>query len=222
MSTPTQTQTRVSLLSIGDELLLGQITDTNMPYIAQRLLPLGFMVAGSETTGDELDDIVAAFQRALARADIVIATGGLGPTEDDLTMEALAKALGVELEFRQEVMDQMAARFKRPLNSFTAANRKQAFLPKGANILRNDWGTAPGVHAVVSPPCPRPQGDGDERARKHVFLMPGVPREMKGILGERILPFLAANFPASQAVAIRELHAWGIPESVAGDRIKPL
>src|SRR4051812_45553858 len=96
-----------SLLSIGDELLLGEITDTNKPYIARELLPLGITVVGSETVGDEIGDISAAFSRALARADIVISTGGLGPTDDDLTLEALAKMLGTELEFRDEVMEQM-------------------------------------------------------------------------------------------------------------------
>src|SRR5437870_362516 len=96
-----------SLLSIGDELLLGDIVDTNIPYIAQQLLPLGITVCGTETVGDELQDIVAAFKRALARAEIIIATGGLGPTDDDLTLEALAKTVGVNLEFRQEVMEQM-------------------------------------------------------------------------------------------------------------------
>jgi len=97
----TANPTRASLLSIGDELLLGEIIDTNMPYIAQRLLPLGITVAGTETVGDELQEIVAAFERALARATIVIATGGLGPTDDDLTFEAVAKTCGVDLEFRE-------------------------------------------------------------------------------------------------------------------------
>ncbi|MGD0093647.1 MAG: CinA family nicotinamide mononucleotide deamidase-related protein, partial [Planctomycetota bacterium] len=140
--------------------------------------------------------------------DIVMATGGLGPTDDDLTMEALAKAVGLELEYRPEVMDQMAERLKRPLSSFTSSNRKQAFLPKGAHVLRNDWGTAPGVHLIVG--------------EKHVFLMPGVPREMKGLLNERILPLLARLFPLPQAIRIKTFHSFGIPESVVGERLKEL
>ena len=202
-------QANATLLSIGDELLLGEIVDTNKPYIAQALLPLGIKVAAMETTGDELHEIVAAFGRALDRAQIVIATGGLGPTDDDLTLEALGIALHVELEYRQEVMDQMAARLNRPAASFSSSNRKQAMLPKGSNILRNNWGTAPGVHF--------PTRDG-----KHIFLMPGVPREMKGILREHIVPWLASNFSSGQKIVIKKLHVFGIPESTLGERIKPL
>jgi len=222
MPQPHSLANRVSLLSIGDELLLGEITDTNMPYLARGLLPLGLTVIGSETVGDELGEIVAAFQRALARADVIIATGGLGPTDDDLTMEALAKALGVGLEFRQEVMEQMAARLKRPLSAFASSNRKQAFLPQGAQVLRNDWGTAPGVHVVLPSPLAA-EGTGVRAScEKHVFLMPGVPREMKGLLNERILPLLAERFPAPQAILVKTLHCFGIPESIVGDRLKEL
>jgi nicotinamide-nucleotide amidase len=209
MSTEQLSKTHVSLLSIGDELLLGEITDTNMPWISRQLLPLGLAVCGSETACDEMDDIVAAFQRAIKRATIVIATGGLGPTDDDLTNEAVAKALGVELVFYDEVMEQMAARLKRPVEALSGSNRKQAFLPKGARVMKNDWGTAPGVHI--------PTADG-----KHIFLMPGVPREMKGLLAERIVPWLKENFPSRQAIVIASLHAFGIGESIIGERIKPL
>jgi nicotinamide-nucleotide amidase len=228
-----------SLLSIGDELLLGEITDTNKPYIARELLPLGITVVGSETVGDEIGDISAAFSRALARADIVISTGGLGPTDDDLTLEALAKMLGTELEFRDEVMEQMAARLKRPVSAFSASNRKQAFVPKGSITLRNDWGTAPGVHVPIiaasassSPPLNKggPGGVFPEfrvapslaDATKHIFLTAGVPREMKGLLAERIVPFLKSNFKSGRVIAIKSLHAFNIPESTVGERIKPL
>src|SRR5438045_9742220 len=101
---------RAALLSIGDELLLGEIVDTNRPYIAQQLLPLGVTVVQAETVGDEIDAIAAAFRRALDCADIVIATGGLGPTADDLTCEGLSKALGVEVVFFDVVITQIAAR----------------------------------------------------------------------------------------------------------------
>jgi nicotinamide-nucleotide amidase len=207
--TTLSTNARVSLLSIGDELLLGEIIDTNQPYIAQSLLPLGLRIVGAETVGDEMDDIIAAFQRALARADIVIATGGLGPTDDDLTMEAVARLAKVDLVFHEEVMEQMAARLKRPVSALTGSNRKQANLPRGSNVLKNDWGTAPGVHF--------PTAD-----KKHIFLMAGVPREMKGILGERIIPWLKVNFPSGVAIAVKKLHAFGIGESIIGERIKPM
>ena len=204
---------RVALLSIGDELLLGEITDTNMPWISQQLLLLGMTVIGSETVGDEIEDIVAAFQRAMARADVVIATGGLGPTADDLTMEALARATGVSLSHREEVMEQMAARLKRPVALFSESNRKQAMLPEGSIVLRNDWGTAPGVYFSVPQKYGKP---------KDIFLMPGVPREMHGLLAERILPILREKYPAPRFLSIKRLHAFALPESTIGERIKPL
>jgi nicotinamide-nucleotide amidase len=196
------------LLSIGDELLLGEIVDTNQPYIAQHLLPLGITVVGSCTVPDEMDDIVEAFKHALNKADLVIATGGLGPTDDDLTLEAVAKALGVTTEHREEVMEQMSARLKRPISAFGPSNRKQAQLPRGASILKNDWGTAPGVH------CRTVNG-------KDIFLMPGVPREMKGLLAERVIPVLKQTRPPQQVLAIKKLHCFGVGESVIGERIKP-
>ncbi|HLX63534.1 MAG TPA: competence/damage-inducible protein A [Planctomycetota bacterium] len=199
---------RAALLSIGDELLLGEIVDTNRPYIAQQLLALGITVVRAETVGDEIDEIAAAFTRALDCADVIVATGGLGPTADDLTLDALAKALGVELVFFEEVMTQMAVRLKRPVESLAGSNRKQALLPRGSIALRNDWGTAPGVHLPLG--------------AKHIFLTAGVPREMRGLLSERILPILRAIYPAHQTVLIKSLHAWGIPESTVGERIAPL
>ncbi|HEY3320979.1 MAG TPA: nicotinamide-nucleotide amidohydrolase family protein [Planctomycetota bacterium] len=230
---------KASLLSIGDELLLGEIIDTNMPYIARQLLPLGITVVGSETACDEMDVIVGAFDRALRRADIVIATGGLGPTDDDLTLEALARALGVELTYRPEVMQQMAERLKRSVESFTQANHKQAWLPKGAAILRNHWGTAPGVHVSVVPNGTAwrvldvaqsswiAQGSSAIQedcvtGAKHIFLTAGVPREMKGLLQQYIVPYLSAHFRSGQALAIKLLHTFGLPESFVGERIKPM
>lgn len=201
--------TKAALISIGDELLLGEIVDTNRPFIAQQLLTLGITVVRAETVGDEVPEIAAAFQRALACADVVLSTGGLGPTDDDLTLEGLARASGLELVFYDEVMGQMAERLKRPVESFSASNRKQALLPWGAAALRNDWGTAPGVHLALI-------------GGKHVFCMAGVPREMKGVLSARILPILKNLFPAQHSVLIKSLHAWGIPESTVGEGIREL
>jgi nicotinamide-nucleotide amidase len=207
-----ETQARAYILTIGDELLLGEITDTNRSYIAQKLLPLGITVVGAETVGDEINDIQAAFHRGMAAADVVLATGGLGPTDDDLTNEALAKTLGVPLEYIHDVMVKMAARLKRPVEVIPESNKRQAMLPKGSTILQNDWGTAPGVYMQTS-------ANGRE---KHIFLMPGVPREMKGLLDERIIPLLRERYKSRRAIVIQSYHAFGIPESVVGQRIKPL
>lgn len=200
---------RAEILSIGDELLLGEIVDTNGPYMAQRLVPLGLSVGHYQTCGDDMDEIVAAFKLALSRSDVVIATGGLGPTDDDLTMEAVAQVFGVPLEHREEVLDQMAARLKRPKDQLSGSNRKQALLPKGAHVLRNDWGTAPGVRYST------PDG-------KHVFLMAGVPREMKGIYGTWVVPFLKEHYTRGETIEVRHLAAYGIPESRIGERLKDL
>lgn len=214
MSSSTSTRARAYVLTIGDELLLGEIVDTNRPYIAQRLLPLGVGVVGAETVGDDVDAIVAAFRRGMAAADIVFATGGLGPTDDDLTNEALAKTLGVPLVFHPEVLEKMAQRVKRPVESLPASNRRQALLPEGAVILENDWGTAPGVYVNLAAR--------DGASEKHIFLMPGVPREMKGLLVERILPLLRTRFNSGRAIVVHSVHAYGIAESIVGERCKPL
>jgi nicotinamide-nucleotide amidase len=208
-----QTRTRAYVLTIGDELLLGEVVDTNRSFIAQQLLPLGFSVVGSETVGDEVDEIVAAFKRALAAADVILATGGLGPTDDDLTNESLAKALGVDLEFHPEVLEWMAERFNRPLSAIPASNRRQAMIPHGAILLKNAWGTAPGVHQIVSP---------QDGSAKHVFLMPGVPREMKGLLTAFIVPTLNNAFKSGRVLVVKTVHAFGIAESIVGERVAHL
>jgi nicotinamide-nucleotide amidase len=200
---------RAAILSIGDELLLGEIVDTNSAYLSQELVKLGLEVVRKETVGDNLGEIVALFRRALECADIVVSTGGLGPTDDDLTQEGLAQAVGVELVFHDDVMMQMAARLKRPVESFSPSNRKQAMLPRGAKVLVNRLGTAPGVHLPVG-------------ASKHVFLMAGVPTEMKGVFGDHIRPLLQNIFPRRQAIVVKSLHSWGLPESLVGERIAPL
>jgi len=197
------------LLSIGDELLLGDITDTNVGYMARHLRVLGIRVIHFQTVGDELPDVIAAFKLALSRADVILATGGLGPTDDDLTLEAVAHAVGVPLEHREEVMDQMAARLKRPKEQLSGANRKQANIPKSAIVLRNDWGTAPGLRV------PAPNG-------KEIFLMPGVPREMKGLFETWVVPILKERFPNREVLCVKQVHTFGVGESYIGEQIKDL
>ena len=197
----------VELISIGDELLLGDVVDTNANHLAKKLSAISLRPAYFQTSGDEMDDIVATFKLALSRSNVILVTGGLGPTDDDLTLEALSKALGVELEWREEVMDQMAERLKRPKESFSPSNRKQAWLPKGAFILKNDWGTAPGVRVETA-------------TGQQIFLTAGVPREMKGIFGAHVEPFLKEKYPAREVMYIKHLHSIGVGESVIGERLK--
>lgn len=200
---------RAEIVSVGNELLNGEIVDSNKAFMAGKLKALGIPCAYFQTVGDELDAIRDAFRLAMGRSSVVIASGGLGPTDDDRTIEGLAKSLDVELEFHEEVMDQMAARLKRPKEQFSASGRKQAYVPKGARTLKNEFGTAPCVH------YPAPNG-------RHVFLVPGVPREMKGIFETVIAPFLEEHVPNREAIVTRHIHTYGIPESQVGDRIKDL
>jgi nicotinamide-nucleotide amidase len=200
---------KTEILSIGDELLYGHVTDTNAAWLARQLLALGLPASHFQTVGDELPDIVAAFRLAFSRAELIIATGGLGPTDDDLTLEALAQAAGVSLTHREEVMDQMAERLKRSKKELNPGNRKQALLPQGAAVLRNDWGTAPGVHL-------------QPREGQHVFLMPGVPREMEGLFRVRITPYLSEHFGGKRCVLVKHYHSFALPESIVGERLRDL
>lgn len=209
MLAPSLATPHVELLSIGDELLLGDVVDTNASYLAKKLSMLSLRPAHFQTVGDEMADIIAAFKLALSRSQIVLVTGGLGPTDDDLTLEALAKVLGVKLEWREEVMDQMAERLKRSKESFSSSTRKQAWLPIGAHILKNDWGTAPGVRI-------------DTAQGQQIFLTAGVPREMKGIFGAHVEPFLKERYPAREVHYIKHLHSIGVGESAIGERLKEL
>ncbi len=201
----------VELISIGEELLSGDIVDTNQPWMAKQLRELGFACRHLQTVGDGLDAIAEAFKLALRRSRIVVATGGLGPTEDDMTVEAVARCLGVELEYHEEVMDQMAERLKRPKDTFAGANRKQAQIPAGAKILQNHWGTAPGIH------CSKGLKEG-----QHLFLMPGVPGEMKGLFEKWIGPFLKEHVSDRAVYATRHLHTFGLSESRIGDLFKTM
>ncbi|GMV83248.1 MAG: CinA-like protein [Planctomycetota bacterium] len=207
MSTTTSSP-KAELLSIGDEILFGDIVDTNAAWLAQELRGLGVSVSHKQTVGDELSDIVAAFKLALSRSDLVLATGGLGPTDDDLTLQAVADALGVALEWREEVMDQMAERLKRPKEQLGGGNRKQANIPQGSIILRNHWGTAPGLRV--------PSGG------RQIFLMPGVPREMKGLFEAYVASYMRETYPARDVILKTYLHSVGLGESLVGDRIKAL
>ena len=132
------------IVTIGSELLRGQITDTNASYLAQNLNLIGFNVSLHTSVGDDFDQMKKVISEALIRSDLVIATGGLGPTEDDLTREAIADLADAPLVFKQELMDQIESIFTSRGYSMPESNRKQAFIPEGATPISNDIGTAPG------------------------------------------------------------------------------
>jgi nicotinamide-nucleotide amidase len=199
----------VEIVAVGTELLLGQLVDTNTPYIARKLAENGIDVFATHAVGDNRERIASAVNGALARADGVITTGGLGPTVDDLTKEAVCDALGVDAEPDEQALRAMEEVFAKSGRAMRENNRKQALIPRGATALENREGTAPGFIAVTA--------DG-----KFVASMPGVPREMKPMLEHGVLPWLHDRFHLSEHIRTRALHTIGIAESEIDHRIADL
>src|SRR5262245_39163617 len=167
---------KCEIVSIGSELTSGQNLDTNSRYLSLRLAEVGIPTGWHTTIADDLDANVEAFSIATRRASLVLATGGLGPTQDDLTREALARLAGVDLVFHQESFDSIREMFARRGREMPERNRVQAFFPAGAEPLPNDRGTAPGIWMKVGA-C-------------HVAAMPGVPSEMYAMFERQVLPRL--------------------------------
>lgn len=196
------------IITIGTELLLGEIVDTNAPYLARSLRDEGIDLYRKTTVGDNPRRIAQAVQQGLERADIILATGGLGPTVDDPTREAIALALGLETEFHAELWEQIQARFRRFSRVPTENNRRQAYIPSGAIAVENPVGTAPafivetGGHAVIA--------------------LPGVPHEMEYLMQNAILPYLREKFHLKGIIKARLLHTAGVGESQIDDRIADL
>ncbi len=199
----------VELIAVGTELLLGQLVDTNTSYIASTLASIGVDVYATHAVGDNRQRIAAAIGGALDRADGVITTGGLGPTIDDITKEAVCDALGVEAELHEPSLRVMQERFARLGFEMRDNNRRQAVLPKGAIVLDNPNGSAPGFIAL--------RADG-----KFVASMPGVPREMKPMLADGLVPWLKQRFELRAAIYTRILHTIGMAESEIDHRIDEL
>jgi nicotinamide-nucleotide amidase len=199
----------VEIIAVGTELLLGQLVDTNTAFIAARLAEEGIDVRATQAVGDNLERIAAAVRSALARSEGVITTGGLGPTVDDLTKEAVCAALGVDTELYEPALRQMEATFAAFGRPMRENNRKQAELPQGSRPLANPNGTAPGFIAFSN-------------GGKFVASMPGVPREMKPMLVEQLLPFLRGRLGTGEAIYTRVLHTIGIGESEIDHRIGDL
>jgi nicotinamide-nucleotide amidase len=201
----------VEIVTIGTEILLGHLIDTNSAEVARALSDHGVDVYQTHSVGDNAARLEAVLRGALERADGVITTGGLGPTVDDLTKEAVAAAVGTTLELHEPSLRAIEARFA-ALGRTTPIgenNKRQAILPRGSVVLDNPNGTAPGFVAL--------RADG-----KFVACMPGVPREMRPMLRDGLLPWLAGRFGLRDAIYTRTLHTVGIPESDLDSRIEPL
>lgn len=171
---------RAYVVSQGEELLAGLTVDTNSNFLCERLTREGIRVVGTRTAGDQLASISAALTDAVAHAQVVICTGGLGPTEDDLTAESVVQAFGGELALNEEAWAQVQARYARIGRSMSITNRKQALLPVDSDVIVNILGTAPGFAMQI----------GNSR----LYFLPGVPREMKGMVEDHVLPDVRARF----------------------------
>jgi nicotinamide-nucleotide amidase len=192
---------RIEVICTGDEVLTGKIVNTNFSYITQKLEDFGLSVRWETTVGDDREDLLLAFKLAGERADAVIVNGGLGPTIDDLSQEIAAKAAGVDLVLSEEWLARMESFFARRSRVMPPNNRKQAMLPEGAEVLDNPVGTACGFAVNIG--------------KARFFFTPGVPRELRRMLEEQIVPRLLATTGAPTAIFLKRFHSYGIGESHA-------
>ncbi|HEV2007711.1 MAG TPA: CinA family nicotinamide mononucleotide deamidase-related protein [Burkholderiales bacterium] len=192
---------RIEVISTGDEVLTGKIVNTNFSYISQKLEDFGLALSWETTVGDDRDNLLLAFQLAGQRADAVIVNGGLGPTVDDLSQEIAAKAAGVDLVLSAEWLAKMETYFQRRSRVMPPNNRKQAMLPAGAEVIDNPVGTACGFAVNIG--------------KARFFFTPGVPRELRRMLEEQIIPRLLATSGMQTAIYLKRFHSYGIGESHA-------
>ncbi|MHB8777482.1 MAG: competence/damage-inducible protein A [Anaerolineales bacterium] len=207
--------TSAEIITIGTEILLGEIVDTNTRHIARTLRNMGVDLYRTITIGDNVDRIASAIRSSMESADIVITTGGMGPTIDDPTREAVARAIGVEIEFREDLWQQVVETIARYGRKPSENQKRQAYVPKGALGLKNPVGTAPCF--IVE----RPSSKLGEGVRV-VISLPGVPQEMEQILHESVIPYLQKRFNLNEIIKIRILHCAGLGEGTIDEKIADL
>ncbi|NLP37869.1 MAG: competence/damage-inducible protein A [Firmicutes bacterium] len=193
---------KAEIIATGTELLLGQITNTNARFLSEKLAEKGIDVYWHTVVGDNPSRVEEALRTALSRADLILTSGGLGPTMDDLTKETLAEVLGLPLELHTGWQQQMEKMFSRPGHKMTSNNLKQAMVPKGGKLIPNNFGTAPGIWL--------------EHQGKIIVLMPGPPRELEPMFLEEVLP----NLPETDSILLsRVLKITGMGEAAMEDSI---
>jgi nicotinamide-nucleotide amidase len=190
---------RIEIICTGDEVLTGKIVNTNFAYISQKLEDVGLSVLGETTVGDDRESLLRAFQLAAERADAVIVNGGLGPTVDDLSQEVAAQAAGCELVLSEAWLTRMEEFFQRRSRVMPPNNRKQAMLPSTAEVLDNPIGTACGFALDIG--------------KARFFFTPGVPRELRRMLEEQIIPRLLERSGLQTAIFLKRFHSYGLGES---------
>jgi competence/damage-inducible protein CinA-like protein len=196
------------IITIGTEILLGDIVDTNAPFLARALRFAGIDLYRKTSVGDNVRRIAQAIQQSLERCDIVLTTGGLGPTVDDPTREAVAQALDTYVEFRPELWQQVQDRFRRYNREPTENNKRQAYIPHGATAIENPVGTAPAF--II------------EKQGRVVISLPGVPREMEYLVENSVLPILKQRFNIVGTIKTRVIHTAGAGESQIDDLVGDL
>ena len=200
---------KAEIIAIGSELLLGQLVDTNSSYIANRLAENGIELVQTSMVGDDLQRMEEVIREATIRSQIVITTGGIGPTEDDLTRQAVAEVFELPLAFQPHLMEQIEALFKKRGFRMAESNRKQAYIPEGAIPIENPKGTAPGF--IV------------EHSHGSIISIPGVPLEMEYLMENTVIPYLRKRFDIRhQVIQYKVLRACGLGESAIGLQIKDL
>jgi competence/damage-inducible protein CinA-like protein len=196
------------VITIGTEILLGEIVDTNAAYIARALRQSGIDLFHKTSVGDNVQRIAQAIRQSLERCEIIITTGGLGPTVDDPTRDAVALAINAKTEYRPELWEQIQERFQRWGRMPSENNRRQAYIPQGSIPLENQVGTAPCFMV--------------ELGSKVIISLPGVPREMEYLMEQTVLPYLHRRYPDSGMLKIRVLHTAGAGESQIDELIGDL
>ncbi|MEU8135225.1 CinA family nicotinamide mononucleotide deamidase-related protein [Streptodolium elevatio] len=199
---------KVELVAVGDELLIGDVVNTNASRLGRMLTDAGLRVTGVSTVGDGLGELVEVLRIAVDRADAVLITGGLGPTSDDRTREAVARVAGVELRRDPEVEQWLRDRYRDTNRTLTGLGLQQADLPEGGRILPNDRGSAPGLTIEVRGTV--------------VYATPGVPHEMAAMVGDQVLPDLLRRSGAPAPRAQRVLRTVGVGEGVVAQHLEPL
>src|SRR5438874_6928537 len=199
MSQKSRSPMRIEIICTGDEVLTGKIVNSNFSYMSTRLEDVGLSVQWETTVGDDRENLLRAFQLASERADAVIVNGGLGPTIDDLSQEVAAQAAGVELVLNEEWLTRMEDFFRRRSRVMPPNNRKQAMLPSCAEIIDNPIGTACGFALDIG--------------RARFFFTPGVPRELKRMLEEQVIPRLLAKSGLQTTIHLKRFHSYGLGES---------
>jgi nicotinamide-nucleotide amidase len=200
---------KAEIITIGTELLIGQIIDTNSAHIAQRLTPLGIDLVYVTSVGDCRAEMAETLKLALKRSQIIVITGGLGPTDDDITREVVSQVAGKKLVFHQHLMDQIGALFRRRGFRMVPSNRRQAFIPDGAIPIENPMGTAPGFIL--------------EEEGRALITLPGVPREMEFLMEKAVIPYLREKFAIKEeTIQYKVLKVCGLGESGVNEQIGDL